>query len=51
MFYLCMGMLLVCFLLTIYRSKKLTDNHRLYTKVGIIIYTLLALDFIIAIFC
>lgn len=50
MFYICIMILIICFSLTVYRSRYMDSNHKLYNKLGIIIYLLLAFDFALAIF-
>lgn len=48
MFYFLFGILILCFCLHFYRNTKCKDNHKLHQRLGIIIYSLLILDFLIA---
>lgn len=49
MFYLLYGILVFCFCIQIYRNLKCKDNNSLNKKLGIIMYSLLIIDFLIAI--
>ncbi len=49
-YYIVFGLLILCFLLTCYREKAPIDDHK-KQKLKILVYCLLAFDFVIVLFC